>query len=282
MRVAAWLAAVVVIVLGAVPPAWGSTSAIGSLTRTSADGLALAVRNTGTTTINALSFDTGKSGYSLSSAGPAPCATDPGGRGGSLPSVACRGVSLAPGGTFTTTFTIAPHYPDNGGGTLTYTARVGDVDQGGAFPVSGPSSAGGGGEQPGAVRVSSVAVSPYAFFAASKGASTRRLTGARVSYTLSRVAQVTFRIEHAVSGRKSQGKCVARTRANRNGAKCSRYVKVKGSFRQQGSAGTNRFHFTGRIGGKALRSGRYRFAAQATDSSGHKSSTAHASFRVKP
>ena len=38
---------------------------------------------------------------------------------------------------------------------------------------------------------------------------------------------------------------------------------VKGSFKRSGSAGSNRFHFSGRLRGKVLRPGRYRLAATA-------------------
>jgi hypothetical protein len=45
-----------------------------------------------------------------------------------------------------------------------------------------------------------------------------------------------------------------------SGRRCARYVKI-GQFTHADKAGLNRFHFTGRLNGKKLAPGHYRFRA---------------------
>ena len=54
-----------------------------------------------------------------------------------------------------------------------------------------------------------------------------------------------------------------------------RYVRVSGSFTRSRGAGTDRFTFSGRIGGRALKPGRYRLLT--TPGTGR---TVRATFRV--
>lgn len=124
----------------------------------------------------------------------------------------------------------------------------------------------GGGTGSGAPpKITALAVSPSAFRAASRGGSVARAVGATVRYTLSQPARATFAVERAVTGIKSRGRCVAPTRRNRNGRKCTRYVTLRGSFALDGVAGDNRFRFTGRLGGRKLAPASYRFAVAARD-----------------
>jgi hypothetical protein len=127
----------------------------------------------------------------------------------------------------------------------------------------GPGTGGpGGGSNPAPIAVSGLKLSPAAFAAAVRGGSVRsakRVVGTRVSYRLDAGALVTFRVRRARPGRRaSDGRCVAPTRKNRRARRCTRLAPVKGSFSQSASAGTNSFHFTGRIRRKALKPGSYR------------------------
>jgi hypothetical protein len=132
---------------------------------------------------------------------------------------------------------------------------------------------------PALASVSGLGASPSVFAAASSGPSAtltkRRAVGTTVGYTLNEAASVKFTIKRRAKGRRvKRGKrkvCVKPTRKNRKKHRCTRLVKVKGSFTLNGAAGQNSFHFTGRLGGKKLPPGRYRLVA--TPSAGGKAGT---------
>jgi hypothetical protein len=103
---------------------------------------------------------------------------------------------------------------------------------------------------------------PTAFRGAGSGPSVRAAArapvGAIVSYTLNTPARVAFTVKRKRSGRRgSGGRCVKQTRRNRARRRCTRLVRVKGSFARQGVAGANRFRFMGRIRGRKLAKARY-------------------------
>jgi hypothetical protein len=87
-------------------------------------------------------------------------------------------------------------------------------------------------------------------------------------------------VERRATGRKKGKKCVAPTKKNRKAKRCTRYVKLRGSFSHASKAGLNKFTFTGRLGGKKLRPGRYRLVMVVTDPAGDKSKTRRINFRV--
>jgi hypothetical protein len=68
-------------------------------------------------------------------------------------------------------------------------------------------------------------------------------------------------------------------RRSKHAKRCTRYVKV-GAFSHSDRAGANGVHFTGRVGGKALRPGKYELIAVARLGAVHGRS-AKVSFRVK-
>ena len=80
--------------------------------------------------------------------------------------------------------------------------------------------------------------------------------GTRVGYGLSEPATVTLRVQ-------------------RVGAR-----KPAGTLRRTGRAGANRVGFSGRIGRRALRPGRYRLTVHALDTAGNRSATRVARFRI--
>ena len=85
-------------------------------------------------------------------------------------------------------------------------------------------------------------------------------------YALTAAASVTFTVERALKGRRVGGKCRKQTEANRGKKRCTRYQALKSGFVLQGAAGDNGFRFSGRIGGKALKPGKYRLVALADTS----------------
>jgi hypothetical protein len=125
-------------------------------------------------------------------------------------------------------------------------------------------------------------VSPDAFPAAPRGPSAvaaMRRYGAEVTYTLNVASGVRFTVAKVESGRTSSGRCVGLTKANHDARRCTRLVALPGSFTRAGSAGVDRFDFSGRLGGRELAIGSYRLIARpvAVGAGGHATTVA---FRV--
>jgi subtilisin-like proprotein convertase family protein len=124
---------------------------------------------------------------------------------------------------------------------------------------------------------------PAAFEIKKSGKAETPVSGAKKGttfrYSLSEAAAVTFTIQRKLKGRKVGRKCKKPTRRNRSRRRCARYKRA-GAFRQQAVAGRNSKAFSGRIGRKSLRPGRYRALLVATDATGNKSKSAKVAFRV--
>ena len=191
------------------------------------------------------------------------------------------GTSLAPLGTITN-----GQRTGNGQAVVNYSAA----------PPSLPSSgnSGAGTQTPSSVAdttkpsLGALSFSTTTFKAAKSGASTsakkrkgsKAPTGTKVSYTLSETSSVKFSVERKTSGRRVSRKCKARTKKNAKKRKCTRYVKVPGSFTVKGNAGRNRFTFRGRVGGKSLTPGKYRLSGRATDSARNASVIRQKAFTI--
>jgi hypothetical protein len=83
-----------------------------------------------------------------------------------------------------------------------------------------------------------------------------------VTYSLSAAGTVAFSVERKLVGRKVGKRCVKKTKANKAKKKCPLFKLVKGGFSHAGAAGQNRFKFSGRVGGKALKPGTYRLTGK--------------------
>jgi PKD repeat protein len=81
--------------------------------------------------------------------------------------------------------------------------------------------------------------------------------GSAFRFALSDAADVTITIHSLTPGRVSKGRCVKPSRKLRRAKRCTRATR-KGVLRRAGAAGANNVPFSGRIGTKALRPGRYR------------------------
>lgn len=127
-----------------------------------------------------------------------------------------------------------------------------------------------------------LSLSSSSFRAARSGPSARTSVGlgTRVRYDLSEPATTRFRVERAVRGRRVGGRCVRATRANATRRPCTRWALLRGSFTRSGQRGANRFRFTGRLSGRALRRGRYRLVARSTDAAGNRSTLRRVRFRI--
>ncbi len=96
------------------------------------------------------------------------------------------------------------------------------------------------------------------------GFATKHKKGTTFKYTLSEAATVRIVIAQGRSGRRKGKKCVAPTRKLRQAKKCIR-ILVKGALTRTSHPGSNSVAFSGRIGSKALKPGRYQATLTATD-----------------
>lgn len=113
------------------------------------------------------------------------------------------------------------------------------------------------------VAITGLSISPDAFVVADRGAATARrrpATGTTVSYNDSQSAITVFTVLRRQPGiERAKHGCVKPPHGRgrgRRGKHCTRYARM-GSFVHQDSSGANRFRFTGRVGGRTLRPGRY-------------------------
>jgi hypothetical protein len=104
--------------------------------------------------------------------------------------------------------------------------------------------------------------------------------GSKLRFSLSERSTASIRIERPRPGRRSKGRCVRPTRKLRNARRCKRWVKVGTLTRGNLPAGKVVVKFTGRIGRKALRRGRYRVVVRATDGAKNRSNIRRAGFRI--
>ena len=158
------------------------------------------------------------------------------------------------------------------------------------FKISGTESnappPSGGGSVPDTVSpafTGKAAASPSTFAIDPKGPAEQPVSsvkkGTTFTYSLSEAAKVTFTIQRRATGRKVGRKCRRPTHRNRKKKRCTRYTRF-GAFRAQGSAGANRKSFSGKIGRRKLRPGRYRALLVAVDAAGNRSKAKSVRFRV--
>jgi hypothetical protein len=134
-------------------------------------------------------------------------------------------------------------------------------------PAAGPSGGGGPGGGPAADTQAPLisgfrsSRSVFAIARAGTPVAARVAQGTRLRYTLSEGARVTMKIQRRLAGRPARYRAVGR-------------------LKRSGVSGLNRTRFTGRIGRRALRPGRYRVVITATDAAGNRSAPKSARFRI--
>lgn len=232
----------------------------------------------------------------------------PGGSGAGAVAIAadtCSGRALAVGATCAITLRFTPGaVPGGATGALAATLTVSDNGPAGSraiplamtlVPPAAPEPrTGQPGPRPGArdttrPAITAVQLSP-ATFAVARGATARVAgrsrarvpRGTRIRFTASEAAHVTLTFERRARGLRSGRRCVAPTRALRRAKAraCTRLVASGTLVRRNGRAGANVVAFSGRIGRDALRPGRHRVTASATDAAGNRGAAAPAAFRV--
>lgn len=155
-------------------------------------------------------------------------------------------------------------------------------DGGGGGGGGGTGGSSGAGGTP---SISRLALSAKRFRAAASGPSVtsarkrRAPVGTTISWRDGAAATATFLVQRPATGRKSAGRCVRATRANRRHRRCTRWTTV-GRFRHADAAGANTLRFTGRINGHKLSPGRYRLSITARVGGGTPSAAKTAGFRI--
>jgi Ca2+-binding RTX toxin-like protein len=104
--------------------------------------------------------------------------------------------------------------------------------------------------------------------------------GTALRFTLSEPATVALRIERVAPGRRAGGRCRAPSARNRARPRCKRFLRLRGVLTHSAAEGANRVLLRGRLGRRALRPGRYRLVATATDAAGNRSIPRRATFRI--
>jgi hypothetical protein len=100
--------------------------------------------------------------------------------------------------------------------------------------------------------------------------------GTRIKWALTEFARVTI----SVQKRRALSRICRRARASRHRTGCRKYVSVKGRFATASAAGVNSVRFRGRLRGKRLKPGRYRFVIRARDGAGNVSKPKRPTFRI--
>ena len=133
---------------------------------------------------------------------------------------------------------------------------------------------------PVALAIRSLSVRPSRLRAARRGGSIGPRGAAAVTYDLTAPARVRFTVERLLPGRRRGGRCRPPGDAPR-GKRCERRARVRGSFTHTGTAGQNRFRFTGRLAGRSLRAGRYLLTATPLTPAGRPVASRRAAFAIR-
>ncbi len=108
----------------------------------------------------------------------------------------------------------------------------------------------------------------------------RHRKGTTFVFRSSEAGTATLKISRARPGRRRGKRCVKPTRKNRRAKRCTRYIAVKPSLKRAVAAGPTAVPFSGRIGRKALKPGKYRVAVVVADAAGNRSKPRSIGFRV--
>ena len=136
--------------------------------------------------------------------------------------------------------------------------------------------------RPSAPRITNLSQTHSAFRVGNKPTATARRRRAPVGTTfrfqLDTRAAVAIEIARAVPGRRSGKRCVKPTRRLAGKRRCTRFVR-RGTLKRAATNGVNRVAFSGRIGRRALKPGKYRASFVAT-ADGLSSKPSFLRFRV--
>jgi Tol biopolymer transport system component len=147
-------------------------------------------------------------------------------------------------------------------------------------PVPPAATSGGGGDTT-APAISRLRMLRKRFAVAKKrtAKSARRAKrGSAFLFTLSEDARTSIAIARALPGRRSGKRCVKPRKGLKR--RCTRYKVVSTLTRTRTKRGANRIAFSGRIGARKLKPGRYRATVGAVDAAGNRAKAKRVTFRV--
>ena len=147
-------------------------------------------------------------------------------------------------------------------------------------PVTIPPSTMPGATPGGRLAITSLTLRPARLRAGRRGPSIGGSGGAIVTYALTRAARVRFTVVSLREGRRRAGRCRPPKQAPR-GRRCTRRVRVRGTFTHAGAAGVNTFRFTGRLAGRTLAPGGYRLIAEPIAADGSRGTPRGAAFKIR-
>jgi streptogramin lyase len=102
--------------------------------------------------------------------------------------------------------------------------------------------------------------------------------GTAIQWLLNEPARVTIRVQKRRTPPRSCRR--AHGSRHRTGTRCRRWTSVKGRYSQLATAGASSVRFRGRLRGKTLKPGRYRFVIRARDGAGNLSTPRRPLFRI--
>ena len=119
------------------------------------------------------------------------------------------------------------------------------------------------------------------FRAAHKGRAFVSLSiGTRIFYKLTEAARVLISIQKYRPLSRICRRRLASQSRHRTGTRCRKYVSLKGRYAVASAAGARSVRFRGRLKGRTLKPGRYRFVIRATDGAGNTSKPRRPAFRI--
>lgn len=146
-------------------------------------------------------------------------------------------------------------------------------------------TAGGGVSPPDTTKpaISSLSLAPVTFRVATgatavTAAKKRAPKGTKVAVAVSEPSLVVMKLARLVRGAPRGGKCKAGAKPRKGQRRCT--ARVSAGELSRAVAGSLTFAFTGRLGTKALKPGRYLMRATATDAAGNASAAKSAAFRI--
>jgi sugar lactone lactonase YvrE len=104
--------------------------------------------------------------------------------------------------------------------------------------------------------------------------------GTTIAYALNEPARVTISVQKYRHLSRFCRRKVARRSRHRTGTRCRRWISIRGRYAKASLAGASSVRFRGRLRGRALRPGRYRFVIRARDGAGNVSKPRRPVFRI--
>jgi hypothetical protein len=106
-------------------------------------------------------------------------------------------------------------------------------------------------------------------------------TATTISFDLSEAATVTLSFQQSRLGVTVGKRCVAKSRRNAKGKRCSLWTPVRGGIVRAGYSGLDKIHFEGVLdANKPLAAGTYRLSLKASDSAGSENAPQHPAFTL--